>query len=200
MSDDLKELYQDALDAIRNDPMGRVHGNGFIQIDIEPGRRLHIWGDPRIPCQKVSTQIHNHRFGFVSTILHGVMHNIRYTLHKGTRFQLYEAVAREGEDTALHPVEGCLVNVQDFEDAPLMVGDTYYMAPGGWHETTPYGLTVTLMMKTETHFDLKAQVLCEVGKTPDNEFNRNDEDNRLASADVIFDAAVLLQARFEAAL
>jgi hypothetical protein len=46
----------------------RVHGNGFIQVDLTADTRLHVWGDKRIPRQNVYTPIHDHVFGFESTI------------------------------------------------------------------------------------------------------------------------------------
>src|SRR3546814_6146607 len=49
----------------------RVHGNGFIQLDLTERGRLHIWGAPRIPRQKTATPIHDHVFGFESTVAVG---------------------------------------------------------------------------------------------------------------------------------
>lgn len=46
----------------------RVHGNGFIQLDVTPRTRLHFWS-PEIPRQKVATPIHDHVFGFVSYVI-----------------------------------------------------------------------------------------------------------------------------------
>ena len=49
----------------------RVHGNGFIQLDLTDRRRLHVWGDHRIPRQSVPSTIHDHTFSFKSTIILG---------------------------------------------------------------------------------------------------------------------------------
>ena len=56
----------------------RVHGNGFIQCDLPHRKRLHIWGHPAIPRQKVSSPIHDHVFSFASIVLVGRLVNIVY--------------------------------------------------------------------------------------------------------------------------
>jgi len=58
----------------------RVHGNGFVQLDLTERSRLHIWGDPRIPKQKVATPIHDHVFGFESTIIVGRVISLTYAV------------------------------------------------------------------------------------------------------------------------
>ena len=40
----------------------RLHGNGFIQLDLGDDQRLHIWSPDLPPAQRVSTQIHDHQF------------------------------------------------------------------------------------------------------------------------------------------
>ena len=47
----------------------RVHGNGFIQVDLTHDTRLHVWGDKRIPRQNTYTPIHDHVFGFKSHLV-----------------------------------------------------------------------------------------------------------------------------------
>src|SRR5690606_12254802 len=64
----------------------RVHGNRFIQIDLEgPGpqyrwgdERVHIWSDLVPLAQRYGTPIHDHVFGFHSRILAGTLIDIRY--------------------------------------------------------------------------------------------------------------------------
>jgi hypothetical protein len=53
----------------------RVHGNGFIQIDLNAEQRMHVWGHPDIPRQKTYTPLHDHRFAFRSWILKGRLQN-----------------------------------------------------------------------------------------------------------------------------
>ena len=57
-----------------------VHGNGFLIVPLDGSnrRRVHIWGHPGLPRQKVATPIHNHRFNFISTCLAGRVFNLTY--------------------------------------------------------------------------------------------------------------------------
>jgi hypothetical protein len=49
-----------SYDELRDsDNYPRVHGNGFIQLDLPDGKRLHVW-DEDIPRQKVNTSMHDH--------------------------------------------------------------------------------------------------------------------------------------------
>ena len=49
------------------DARPRVHPNGFIQLDISPRKRFHIWAHPDIPQsgrEDKEEDIHDHVFGF----------------------------------------------------------------------------------------------------------------------------------------
>src|SRR3546814_5268128 len=83
----------------------RVHGNGFIQLDLTERGRLHIWGDPRIPRQKTATPIHDHVFGFESTVVVGRLVNLVFSIVycESGGFEVYAPSIREGEDTVLGP-------------------------------------------------------------------------------------------------
>lgn len=94
-----------------NEP--RVHGNGFLQLDVGPDRRLHFWGDPRIPRQVTPTPIHDHSFSFRSSGLIGRLFNIVWAKDTTTgarpTHSVWEVRAesrRAGtEDTKLYPVK-----------------------------------------------------------------------------------------------
>ena len=94
----------------------RLHGNGFIQLDLNGKDRLHVW-HPDLPKQEFPTPIHDHKFSFKSHILYGELTHIEYhadlLLHQenyGKEWnpypleQLYHAYnpfVRENEDTIL---------------------------------------------------------------------------------------------------
>lgn len=161
----------------------RVHGNGFIQLDLTDRSRLHIWGDPRIPRQKVSTPIHDHVFGFTSTAIVGRLVNVIYTIEHRTfgEFRVYVPEVREGEDTILKPtsmrvlIKPVRVDVVAWGRS----GNKYSMIAGEFHETfAPDGPAATIMQKDDIP---KAQgvlprVLVPITQTPDNDFNRYDAD------------------------
>lgn len=183
-----------ALERVRKafeDPYGRVHGNGFVQLDVDDGIRVHIWGHPAVPTQKTPTPIHNHRFGFVSTTIVGRMVNVRYSLLRGATHDVYEPTVREGEDTVLRCTGEAVRPVGDHVEE-CFAGDCYHMPPGEFHETFVTGLTVTVMAKTD-QTEAVPQVLCRSGQEPDNQFHRYAAQNIEASKQAVADAWALME-------
>src|SRR5512146_542220 len=103
----------DYLQSRTTDYSPRVHGNGFIQLDITPTVRLHLWGDARIPRQRVATTIHDHAFGFTSRVVLGSLNHRVVHLAPASEADLFASEAmvyqphrvhtRHGEDTGLQP-------------------------------------------------------------------------------------------------
>jgi hypothetical protein len=158
----------------------RVHGNGFIQLDLSRNKRLHIFGDPIIPRQVVETPIHDHTFNFVSRIISGRLINIWYDLvddPQGTHF-VYQARVRDREDTVLENT-GRRVKLVERDQKTLVAGETYSMAAGDFHETWTVERTVTIITKDKPSLaqgGASPRVLCAADKKPDNDFNRYAED------------------------
>lgn len=160
----------------------RVHGNGFIQLDIDETRRLNFWGHPAIPCQKVPTPLHDHTFDFVSTVIKGRLVNVVYDLvYTGDikPFKVYVVKTRDGEDTKLEPlnVNRCRPEARYAE--MVMAGQKYWMKAFNIHEIFTPETTITLMDKSiptigDKNRDRVPRILIPVGKEPDNEFNRYD--------------------------
>jgi hypothetical protein len=156
----------------------RVHGNGFLQIDVGEGERIHVFGHPGIPRQKVSTPIHNHRFGFTSTVLKGCLVNLTWAFcpdrtYRATH-QGYVARVRHDEDTQLEPIgDGGALSLLRTE--VILPGRRYSMLPRQFHQSLADEPTVTHMHKTEVA-DIEPTVLCRRGMSPDNNFDRYDLD------------------------
>jgi hypothetical protein len=158
----------------------RVHGNGFIQLDLSPNVRLHVWGHRAIPRQTVETPIHNHQFSFTSLVLKGTMVNQKYfasvtnhLLGEATH-HVYTARVREGEDTILVDSGQTAVLYTDNQDI-VSAGDHYSMTKGEIHESIVKELTVTVIMKVGKSLaqgGLQPTVYVPLGITPDNDFNR----------------------------
>lgn len=157
----------------------RVHGNGFIQLNLTSTTRLNIWGHPEIPKQVVSTQIHDHMFGFESRILLGVIGNRRYLRCCGNMYLPHQAApSKDGEDTDLEP----LVRECDLERAETVFygpGDTYLMSPGEIHETVTLGPAATIITKVGERRPGPATVYVKKGEHPDNEFRRQQHEDGL---------------------
>lgn len=158
----------------------RLHGNGFIQIDTGPRQRLHVFGHPDAPRQKVPTPIHDHKFAFTSKIYSGLLINTVW--HFDTRLEHthyicgYEPSSVGGEDTRLIETDerGGLHLASMRAYGP---GKEYDHPEGVLHETFANEPTITVMQKRfvdETH---KPRVLCRIGLEPDNYFTRYDLDD-----------------------
>lgn len=156
----------------------RVHGNGFLQLDVGEGERIHVFGHPALPRQKVSTPIHNHRFGFESTVLRGVLVNLTwaFSFERSARatYQGYIAKPRVDEDTELVPMGETGV-VMLLKHEVVVAGKSYRMEPRQFHQSLADEPTVTHMRKT-SQIDLEPMVLCRLPQHPDNTFNRYDLD------------------------
>lgn len=168
----------------------RVHGNGFVQLDLVPGTRLHIWGDRRIPQQNTYTGIHDHTFGFFSMCLVGRVFQLPYVpaddgisigmrrTVTGRAYKVYTPVPRDGEDTVLH-FDGIKMNLVRQRPRVIEAGETYGMFAREIHETVADRLAVTIMTKTEERAEGRAKVFVPDGKHPDNSFNRNAFDDTI---------------------
>lgn len=164
----------------------RVHGNGFIQLDLTANSRLHIWGDRRIPKQKIATSIHDHVFGFESTIIVGRVVNVIYAveIHEHGDYRVYTPKVREGEDTILEATSIQVVAAPIHTDMIdwRTSSRKYIIAPFEFHETiAPDGPAATIIIKddlTQAQGNIKAlpRVLCHVSQEPDNKFNRYNAD------------------------
>lgn len=167
----------------------RVHGNGFIQVDLTARSRLHIWGDRRIPRQKRYTPIHDHVFGFRSQIIFGRLINVIYGFHRikepgEADYKVYTPEIREGEDTVLHfageyaDVQPASVHVIDWQTRKT----TYFTDPFIFHESVATGPAATIIIKDDLTLaqgsTAKPRVLVPIEVEPDNDFNRyaHDED------------------------
>lgn len=172
----------------------RVHGNGFIQLDLTDRVRLHVWGHPDIPRQAQPTPIHNHVFGFKSWCLIGRLVNVEYELDPGgAEFQVYEAMARHEQDTILARNEELVGIRQTRTTVTLPVPDngggyepmrsSYYFKRFNFHEIFTPEPTITIMKKDGPTLAQGAEsgpkILVPAGRTPDNDFNRYGHDPKL---------------------
>lgn len=156
----------------------RVHGNGFIQLDLEWGERLNYWGHPGIPRQIMSSQIHNHRFGFVSFVLLGALVNQHWTVIENQvewqpTHDAFKPQVREGEDTELIRVASVYAAPAHTRMQHVQTGGHYRMRAGQYHETFVNQPTITRMVKQEITEE-PVRVLLPLGVKPDNRFIRHE--------------------------
>jgi hypothetical protein len=196
----------------------RVHGNGFVQLDLVGGTRLHLFGHPEVPHQESYTGIHDHRFSFESKILCGVLTNQVYAMGSGPpTHHVYSPEPAKGpfakcrardaypspldctypdcqcervptEDTDLIPTGE---DVHLFKMVPQMYrpGQCYFFPWRELHETIADIPTVTIINKTEKHPDYDVRVMVPYGEKPDNNFKREAVLDEASLWRILFDTA-----------
>jgi hypothetical protein len=152
----------------------RVHGNGFMQLDLDANKRLNIWGHPDLPRQKVDTSIHDHRFGFISKVIVGELIQTSYdvSVFSTPTHQVFTPVVREGEDTVLAATPE-LLQPYILDQRIVHAGQEYQMPPRAFHTSKARIPTATLLIKTLMRSADPVRVLVPIGRLPDNDFNRN---------------------------
>jgi len=155
----------------------RVHGNGFIQLDIpgSPGHRINIWPEQKLQTQKVYTGIHNHKFSFKSKVLLGTLIHKQFeniVLDDNGDCNIYKAAPRDNEDTQLVLASSHLFKLTNPQTFKMTAGSEYEFLAGKFHDSNGCGLTATLMEKTSIDKSIDVIVVCPKDKEPDNDFNR----------------------------
>jgi len=152
----------------------RVHGNGFIQLEITDRTRIHVWPykDDRLKVQQTYTGIHSHRFSFTSLILQGALLHKRYEFILGGsgKYRLWVPDKKEG----LAPTE-IYGDLKPTGQVLHRAGDVYTMEAGEIHEAEPYdGPAVTFMTKIPSGWEVYPPVIVILkDEKPDNDFDRD---------------------------
>ncbi len=150
-----------------------VHGNGFIQVPMPDGCRVHVW-HPDCPKQNVYTGVHDHRFSFKSTIVRGRLLNRRWTACTGQVYKVMRTGVAEDDENplSLYDTDG-RCSLRDGRDEAHSEGDEYRFEMYHLHEIIPVTpIVVTYMRKIMVGTPGPA-VLCLIGQEPDNAFRRD---------------------------
>lgn len=165
----------------------RVHGNGFIQLDIIRSphikrrspvglQRLHVWG-PQIPFKQTNySGIHNHVFDFNSTCIVGEFIQTRLDIELDAdnfTHYTYRAVCYDGTDDTVLERVGTAALVSGLTEH-YTSGNMYEFKAGDFHETDANIPTATWMTVTGNHRDVigTPYVLCDKDLLPSNDFTR----------------------------
>ena len=157
----------------------RVHGNGFIQLALTDKIRLHVWPDHTytLKRQSVYTGIHTHRFAYKSTLISGELIHKTYRFCKTSDSLVVQPTHRlyiPGDDERLHPTD-YIGHLLVLKELVLKPGDEYTFRANQFHEIVlAASLSVTLMEKRHVTSEVP-YVAVEIGKEPDNEFDRDDD-------------------------
>lgn len=171
----------------------RTSALGMIQLDLSSRRRMHIWGHPGIPKSRTfkpgekRVTIHDHVFGFRSTLYKGRMTNKVYELDPdGSQFRIYQARVRQGDDTVLQPTPDLcdirlkhtdIVAPEGTREAGMELPHEYVIKPFEFHDTIVAEPTVTIIDKdgpslAQRPDGPRPRVLVPVGQEPDNVYTR----------------------------
>lgn len=141
-------------------------GLGFIQLKVEKDQRLHFWVPhwPAIPGS--ATELHDHRYDFISTVLKGSVEQEVFSAtptqpepFKGC-MELVEVDCKPGREGA--------PEIQGYVRANLLVahrveaGQQYRLGNEAFHRAWSVGPTITLLERGPIAKDL-ARVLRPVG-------------------------------------
>jgi len=159
----------------------RVHGNGFIQLGLTDKIRLHVWPDHTytLKRQVVDTGIHTHRFAYKSTLLTGGLVHREYAFTKYLPERTDEITHRlfmPGKDERLYPTMD-FGTLRLLSELLLKPGDEYTFGPNRFHEIVLVASLSATLMEKIYELDDPPMVAVKIGKTPDNTFDRDDDNS-----------------------
>lgn len=165
-----------------------THENGFIQLKVSesPCIRIHVWPDGPVVRQRTVSEVHDHRFSFISTVLRGELDHVIYRFEEDSHGPKEVLHVRNG---ILHPT-GVRGHLKQLSVQRILPGECYQFDWGNLHESIPYGLTATLFQKVyhKTYngkdpelrlagkSDYQVRVIGNAGEVPDNSFSRDSND------------------------
>jgi hypothetical protein len=163
----------------------RVHPNGFIQFDVEPGvLRLNIWPEQMLEGHPGRVHpIHNHSFDLYSVILVGKLTNITYQTRqdawiKPTHY-LYEARRINEHDSVLERIASAGVGLTVESMRTYSPGQDYFLRRDWLHDSLPHGLTMTLMWTANPDTVYSPKIAVPVDVPPMNDYKRDAFDENL---------------------
>lgn len=168
---EVKSLISEALLA-GNTPI--IHPNGFAQLKLCDGRRMHFW-HPMIPRQEVKTPIHDHIFDMHSEIIAGsILHcEVSVLEMEDGYYSIYEAKAvRDAETKLVNTGHRCKANHGPWQE--FSAGDEYDFPAGSFHETSDrLGPAISIITKGKEFPEMNPCVLVPADQEPDNAFTRD---------------------------
>ncbi len=140
----------------------RFHGNGFIQVVLNPVTRMHIYSPNFLPTVQ-NARVHDHKFSFVSHVLYGRLHNMNYDMERD--FGAHGLYRVDAETDKLRRTGTC--RLHHFGTDIINAGESYtWGGPLQFHDALSDELTVTVMTKTGVHEEYEPQVIC-INDDPD---------------------------------
>lgn len=161
----------------------RVHGNGFLQLDLtpdvyggQPGKRLHIWHSD-LPRQATKSSIHDHVFDMESVILCGKLTHVEFTADTTPEgeYSVYYAEAQPETNNTILATHGHRVDLRVTGTEIYFPWTSYTFPAFELHDSFGDDYTATIITKTARVQSVGTglpRVLVPYGEDPDNEFDR----------------------------
>ncbi len=148
----------------------RVHPNGFVQLDLGENEKLHVWPEEPLKTVDVETPMHDHTFGFASTLLVGALRHTAYrpvesengAYHLYTVFP-YKAVNME---TPFVRLDDKRYDMEIRQELRIEAGQSYVFDEFEFHSSHPIGLTATHIRVYPFDRGLQARVACRYDQVP----------------------------------
>jgi hypothetical protein len=137
--------------------MIQYFGLGFIQVKLGPTYRLHFYTKD-LPPIIGEEDVHNHRYGFRSTILHGTFTHKLFKLTDGDAYILEDENCREGFVSATPP-RPC--GIESLGTASYGPGERYAITSEEFHLVTTTN-AITLLERGPVEKEL-AQIVRPAG-------------------------------------
>jgi len=135
------------LRSLGNEP--RLHPNGFIQLDIDDRTRLHVWTEKPLTEHISKNRIHDHVFDFRSTVICGSVIDTKYQLRQSPkgRYEVFDVIPYVIDNRAGSPERSCSdrFDLLPRDKRKFVAGEQYALKADEIHETTPCGLTATII-------------------------------------------------------
>ena len=155
----------------------RVHPNGFIQLDLEDGYRLHFFLDDAAYERFPHTPIHTHAFVLESRVLLGEVTNIEFEVREDPQGSLSVYTAQNME-SPLEKRVGKTYSISGKKEQVVGIGEEYRVRVGIFHESLHKGDTVTVVRKIKEGMDVsmscEIDVLCKKEQEPSEAYDRKD--------------------------
>ena len=153
----------------------RLHGLGFLQLQLAGNRRLHVWHPdlPKRRCFEFS-KVHNHRFSFTAEVLIGTQWNVRCLVESdpnGEWTKYYHEGPRNEHGSRPWIPDGTVTITPGIVES-IPAGSSYTSEMFEYHFTAVTGNpVVTLLTKREEDKSRGAHSTCHNCAEPDVDFN-----------------------------
>lgn len=161
----------------------RYHGNGFIQVVLNPVTRMHIYSPDFNPWLVENARVHDHSFYFVSQVLTGFLIHSTFSVEAGPGVKdavhgLYH-VDKKQENEPLVRLTSC--SSKHIRNRIIHAGESYeFGGPGRFHDTWAEVPTVSIMTKIATEREHTPRVVSLFDEEPDDAFSRQPEYEHMA--------------------